>query len=300
MKLQPTSESPVICWWSGGVTSAIACKIAMDIYGKNNCRVIFIDTYNEHEDTYRFKDDCENWYGKRIESISAIPKKYKSIQEVWISHKSLNVANGAICSSVLKRDVRLKFQREEKYSYQVFGYDIGEPRRAVNMAMNHPKANPIFPLLLYGFSKEDCIKEIQENGIQIPIAYYLGLLNNNCLKTGCVQGGVGYWQHIRDNPNDFPGIFDNMAEIEHKLTNLKGKPVTMLRDNSNAGIKSGKNLVFLKPHPKYPEYKHIGQMKGRKPKPLVECNGFCGINDGVPSSTYDEINREGEDQLKLF
>ena len=32
----------IICWWSGGVASAVAC-------------------HNEHEDTYRFKDDCEKW-----------------------------------------------------------------------------------------------------------------------------------------------------------------------------------------------------------------------------------------------
>ncbi len=51
----------VICWWSGGVTSAVACNIAIHIYGKENCRVIMLDTQNEHEDTYRFKDDCSIW-----------------------------------------------------------------------------------------------------------------------------------------------------------------------------------------------------------------------------------------------
>ena len=50
--------SKVICWWSGGITSAVACKLAIDLYGKENCRVIMLDTKNEHEDTYRFKDDC--------------------------------------------------------------------------------------------------------------------------------------------------------------------------------------------------------------------------------------------------
>ena len=48
----------VICWWSGGVTSAVACKLTIDTFGKDNCRVIFIDTENEHMDTYRFMEDC--------------------------------------------------------------------------------------------------------------------------------------------------------------------------------------------------------------------------------------------------
>jgi hypothetical protein len=32
-------------------------------------------------------------------------------------------------------------------------------------------------------------------------------------------------------------------------------------------------------------------MKGRPPKPLMECNGFCGINDlSVKNETENEIN----------
>ena len=62
----------IICWWSGGVTSAVACRLAIDIYGKDNCRIIFIDTFNEDDDTYRFRDDCQEWYGIEIESITGI------------------------------------------------------------------------------------------------------------------------------------------------------------------------------------------------------------------------------------
>ena len=71
----------VIAWWSGGITSAVTCKICIDIYGVDNVRVIFIDTFNEDEDTYRFKTDCEKWYGKEIETITRIGKgkKYEYI-----------------------------------------------------------------------------------------------------------------------------------------------------------------------------------------------------------------------------
>ena len=101
----------IICWWSGGVTSAVACKLAIDLYGKDQCKVIMLDT-----------------------------KK-------------------------------------------------------------------IFPLMMFGYDKEKCIKIvssnfqthvpvpikiIQEAGITVPEAYSLGFRNNNCLATGCVQGGIGY------------------------------------------------------------------------------------------------------------
>jgi hypothetical protein len=74
--------------------------------------------------------------------------------------------------------------------------------------------------------------------------------------------------------------------MEHELTEAKGQPVTMLKDQSEAG-----GLVFLKPHPQYPLMKDISMMKGRPPKPLFECNGFCGINDLSPKNeTEKELN----------
>lgn len=59
-------KKKIICWRSGGVTSAVAIYLTIQLFGKENIRIIFIDTFNEHVDTYRFKDDCEKWYGIEI------------------------------------------------------------------------------------------------------------------------------------------------------------------------------------------------------------------------------------------
>lgn len=280
----------VIGWWSGGVTSAVACKLSMALYGKKNVRIIFIDTGNEDDDTYRFMKDCEKWYGVDIETISAIGDKYGSIQDVWIKYKGMNFAHGAICSSELKREVRIRWQKDAKYDHQVFGFDMDEPKRARAMTINYPKSKPIYPLLMHGMSKEMCIEYLGNAGIQIPNAYSLGFRNNNCLKTGCVQGGIGYWQKMK---RDMPGAFDAMAKMEHKLTELKGAPVTMCKNQSNKAKLSGNTLLFLKSHPKYPHVKTIDDVKGREPEPLFECNGFCGTNDLEDrSSTEGEINNQ--------
>lgn len=278
----------VICWWSGGITSAVACKLAIDLYGKENCLVIFIDTFNEDDDTYRFLNDCEKWYGIKIDSITAIGVKYQSIQDVWIMNLSLNVASGAICSSELKRAVREKWQRENPvYKNQVFGFDLDEPKRLRSMKLNHPKTKPIFPLWLYGYSKEDCIQIVIDAGIDIPNMYKLGFRNNNCFKTGCVQGGFGYWQKM-ERERYF--TFYNMAMMEHKLTNLKGKPVTMLRTSISKEYNE-RYPVFLIPHPDYTYLPNFKDQKGREPEPLTDCNGFCGINDlEERSKTEKEIN----------
>jgi len=292
MKIQ--DKDRIICWWSGGITSAVACKLAVDLFGIESCVFIMLDTKNEHEDTYRFKEDCEKWYGKEIESLTVIGEKYNSIQEVWMKNKSLNVAHGAICSSELKRDVRLKWEKENEYKHQVFGYDAKEVNRSVSMRLNHPQAKAIFLLLLYSYTKKDCIDYAISQGIDIPESYKLGFHNNNCLGTGCVQGGIGYWQKYRKY--NLVG-FNEMAKIEHDLTDIKGYPVTMLKDQGKDG-----GLVFLLPHPEYPNVKDLSMMKGRPPEPLFECNGFCGTNDLSPRiKTESEINfQEEKQQLSIF
>lgn len=302
----------IILWWSGGITSAVACKVALELFGdKNDCRVVMIDTMNEDSDTYRFKKDCEIWYGKEIESITCISsgmntpgytfvdvgKEYGSIQDVWIKHRSLNVATGAICSTKLKRRVREEYQETVSFDHQVFGYEFDkkECNRALSLSKNHPKAKGIYPLLMVGYNKEDCINIVKQAGIEIPRMYKLGFRNNNCFGTGCVQGGIGYWQKMKV---DFPDKFDAMADMEHRLTDMRGEPVTMLKDQGNEASQAvadtnerWRRLVFLKKHKDYPELKCIDDMKQMDVAPLVDCNGFCGTNDlNAKTKTDQEIN----------
>lgn len=283
----------IICWWSGGITSAVACKVAQELFsGKFELVFVFIGTENEDSDTYRFKKDCEKWYSHEIITISSIGSKYKNIQDVWIKYKSLNVAHGAICSTELKREVREAYQKEIEYDHQVFGFEFNksEMNRALGLAKNHSDAKAIFPLLMFGYDKNKCIQVVQEAGIEIPRAYSLGFQNNNCLGTGCVQGGIGYWQKMK---RDFPDKFNKMADMEHYLTSLKGKPVTMLKDQSKKAKESGNVLVFLKKHPDYPGLKCIDEMPQMEVKPLTDCNGFCGTNLFTKkNATEDEINYE--------
>lgn len=266
----PNKKQPVIAWWSGGVRSAVTCKLCIDYFGIENVRIIFIDTKNEDDDTYRFKSECEKWYKKEIETISS--KQYDNIEDIWFDHLSLGLAKGARCSLDLKIKVRQDFTKRNTFSYQAFGYDIDETGRAKDMKNSNPHLRPIFPLLMAWLDKFDCVKIVQKANdmfltINLPLPYQMGLENNNCFKTGCVSGGIGYWQWMQKNQ---PEKFDAMAEREKQITDLKGKPVTICKDQSKGG-----GLVFLKPHPKYPEMKDISMMKGRPPEKLMECNGFC-------------------------
>lgn len=280
----------IISWFSGGVTSAVTCKICADIYGVESCRFVFMDTKNEHDSTEQFIDDCAKWFGKPIERITALGDKYKTIQEVWEKNKSLNIAKGAVCSSVLKTQLRVKWQRKNKYDHQAFGFDISEINRAKSMVKSHADANPIFPLLMFAMSKKDCLNYLEDAGVKVPKPYAIGFGNNNCFKTGCVQGGIGYWQKMK---REHPDKFEKMAEVEHRLTDIKKEPVTMLKDQSSNAKNRESNLVFLKKHPDYPSVITIDDKKGREPEPLMDCMGFCGVNDLDQPKTAEELNFQG-------
>ena len=76
-----------------------------------------------------------------------------------------------------------------------FEFDKKEFNRALGMTLNHGKrVKAIYPLLRFGYDKKKCIEIVQDVDIEIPEMYKLGFQNNNCFNTGCVQGGIGYWQ----------------------------------------------------------------------------------------------------------
>ena len=50
---------PIISWWSAGVTSAVATKLAIDKYGSDAVRPMYFQIDSAHPDNDRFKSQCE-------------------------------------------------------------------------------------------------------------------------------------------------------------------------------------------------------------------------------------------------
>lgn len=59
----------IIAWFSCGVTSAVACKIALSLY--EDVQIYYIETGSGHTDNARFLADCEKWYEQPIHTIAA-------------------------------------------------------------------------------------------------------------------------------------------------------------------------------------------------------------------------------------
>lgn len=207
-----------IAWWSAGITSAVACKMAIELY--DNVEIYYIGIETAHPDNDRFKKDCERWYGQEIKTITS--RHFKNQFEVIQSVGAVNTPNGAPCTGNLKKKVRFELEGLHKKTLfnsigiknQVWGFECTkkEINRAIRHGQQYPDTFPKFPLIEKGFTKNDCAAMLLNAGIELPVMYQLGFNNNNCI--GCVKGGMGYWNLIRVH---FPWYFIAMATLERQV-----------------------------------------------------------------------------------
>ena len=200
----------IVCWFSCGVASAVATKLAIaENAGKLPIVVVRCIVREEHQDNDRFANECAQWFGQPI--FNLINDKYDgSIYEVFRSRKYISGIYGAPCTMLLKKEVRHKFERPT--DRQVFGYCADEPDRWDSF-LDANNIDAVAPLIERGLEHKDCLSIVQDAGIELPKMYRLGYKHNNCI--GCVKAtGQGYWNKIRD---DFPDQFEQMAQESRRL-----------------------------------------------------------------------------------
>lgn len=233
----------VVCWFSTGVSSAVATYLALQKYP--DLKVIYIHIEDQHPDSMRFLRDIEEWLNIKIEVLQS---PYKNIHNIITSQRYINGPHGAPCTKILKKRVRQEWEIKNNVSMYVWGMD--NSKREINRSRRIIEAMPnlshYFPLQENNVTKENAHGILKKAGIKRPIMYDLGYPNNNCV--GCVKGGKGYWNKIRI---DFPDVFNKMVENE----NIIG--ASCIKDK------------FLK---------DLNPGEGREQKIIVEdCGIFCEI-----------------------
>lgn len=206
----------VVSWFSAGVSSAVATKLAINEVDQ----IIYIDIEDQHPDSLRFVRDCEMWFNKPIQVIQS---PYKCVENALLGAGGKGYVNGpggAPCTRFLKRRVRREWEltQQDKLTY-IWGMDKTEGGRATRLIQTMLEQNHIFPLIENKISKNHTHKILKASGIKRPAMYDLGYQNNNCI--GCVKGGMGYWNKIRV---DFPVVFHSRAKLERRIggTCIKG------------------------------------------------------------------------------
>jgi len=219
--------------------------VATKLYIDKIDEIYYTHIEDQHHDTLRFIKECSHWFGKEVKILIS---PYKTVENACLSSGGrgyINGPSGAACTKFLKRRVRREWEIEQKDKLTyVWGLDCDEADRIDRIENGMPNQEHIFPLLNKGISKDAAHKILRASGIKRPEMYSLGYSNNNCI--GCVKGGMGYWNKIRQ---DFPEVFAKRAAMERRIraTCIKG--------------------VYLD---------ELSPERGRMSKPIVEeCGIFC-------------------------
>lgn len=204
--------SITVSWFSAGISSAVATKMAIDSVGVD--KIIYIHIDDQHPDSMRFLVDCQEWFGKEIEILQS---PYKCVENAVFGVGGKGYVNGpagASCTNLLKKRVRKEWEhnnKDKKINY-IWGMDSDESNRADRINITMPEFTHMFPLIDARIGKRHAHEIATASGIVRPAMYELGYSNNNCL--GCVKGGKGYWNKIR---KEFPDIFRQRSEMERKV-----------------------------------------------------------------------------------
>ena len=207
-------------WFSAGVSSAAAIKIALD--EGLDIDLYYVDTGAVSPDNDRFIKDCERWYSREIARVKNC--KYDNPLDVARKRKIFNTPNGSPCTMFLKREVYKQIQKRYGEYVNVIGYDYSprEIDRAVRYKLEI--GNAYFPLIEHRIDKPTAMKMLADAGIELPEFYRNGYRNNNCI--GCFKGGCGYWNKIR---RDYPQVFSETATLEREIgasvLKDKGRPL---------------------------------------------------------------------------
>ncbi len=200
----------MVVWFSCGAASAVAAKLAVERYADAyEVHVCYCDlSADEHPDNARFFQDVQRWIGVGIERLRS--PKYRRVHDVFRGERFIVGPHGAPCTKILKRQVRVAYQRPS--DVHVFGFCADEQARIDLFEKRFPDLDVEWVLADARLTKADCLQTIADAGIELPAMYRLGYHNNNC--PGCVKGGMGYWNKIR---RDFPERFAAMAGLEREI-----------------------------------------------------------------------------------
>lgn len=242
----------LVCWYSHGAASLVAAKKAIELAPVNhpNHEIVVACIYLENEYHEPERDaHVEKFLGYPITYLR--DEKYgASVDTVIEKTKYMAGVRGARCTAELKKRVRKEWQRFD--DVHVFGMTSEEEHRVDRMIDGEPELNIYTPLIDLGMNKRDCFKVMTDAGLELPMMYKLGYMNNNCI--GCVKGGTGYWNKIR---KDFPEVFERRSRQEYLIN------VALCKVSAN------------KMREKYPE--HIALMDADGYEPKVDARGTMRV-----------------------
>lgn len=211
---------------SGGIGSYITLKRVISKYGKDDVIAVFCDTLYEDGDLYLFLEKIE----KKLKI--SIVRLCSGKNPVQLQFESKFVFNSrvALCSKMLKSKVFNDWLKEN-YSPEecvlFMGIDWSEAHRCEAITRNYQPYEVEYPLCQEMLFKSEYFKELEEDGIEIPRLYKIGLTHNNC-GGRCVKAGIGHWLQLLEKDRN---RFIEAENDELALQRLIGENYTHLKRN---------------------------------------------------------------------
>lgn len=234
----------IAVWFSCGAASAVAAKLTIEKYGRDN-EVIICNTpiAEEDSDNRRFLSDVENWIGQKVEIVTNSKWPNSSAVEVWEKRKYMSGINGAPCTKELKKDARYEWELKNKPDWHVLGFTFDEVKRHNMFVITETQW--VLPVLIDAkIRKKDCYQIIKEARIELPHIYEMGSPNANC--DGCVKAtSPTYWNHIRKiKPEVFNARAVQSRRLGVRLVRYKGERIFLDELPEDAIGRPMKNMNF--------------------------------------------------------
>ena len=237
----------VVVGFSGGVTSAWCAGWALRTFPREEVILLFCDTKEEDEDTYRFLREMAAALGMQITNES----DGRSLTEVIEDENMIPNNQFAFCSRILKQEPANRFIRKLQEQgcteiIRVMGFSGNEPdrmQRHVALAwMQSTFWCPVsvhFPIAESKTTKQQCADWCScEIGVK-PSAMYEWSEHANC--PGCFRGGRNYWKAVEANR---PDIYAKRSALEQRMGHTVLPDVTLdqLRGISPRKIKQRESI----------------------------------------------------------
>jgi hypothetical protein len=224
------NKIPYVVAFGGGVDST-AMIIGLIEKKRPIDLILFADTGGERPSTYDHINVFNNWLvAKGYPSITVVKKVRKDgsletlEQECHRRHNLPSIAYGfKSCSQKHKIQPQDKFLnhwqpakdcwKNELKVVKYIGYDAGESHRAENAAKRaDPKYSYEYPLIEWGWEREECLEVIQKAGIKNPG------------KSACFFCPSSKKHEIVELSEKYPDLLQRALAIEEQaeLTSIKG------------------------------------------------------------------------------
>jgi hypothetical protein len=227
-----------IIFYSGGIGSYMTAKRVIEKEGKENVVLLFTDTLIEDEDLYRFLEETTKLLDVEFVHI----KDGRTPWEVFKDVRYLGNSRIAQCSHKLKQEVSEKWIKENYNPEECIlylGIDWTEEHRTAKPKENWLPYRVEFPMCEEPFiTKDEMLKELENDGIEIPRLYKLGFSHNNC-GGFCVRAGQGHFANLLKH---FPNLYKYHEDKEQEMRDFLDKDVSILRRQ----VKGVKHRLTLK------------------------------------------------------